>query len=306
MADLPAASAKQPNALWLKAMPALFVLLWSTGFIGAKYGMPYAGPLSFLLVRFTLVTAVLAAVVWLARAPLPADWRAAGHSVVSGLLIHGIYLGAVFWAIAEGMPAGLSALIVGTQPLLTALLVGPLLGEKIGAKQWIGVLLGLIGVALVLAPKAGGAALGGIGPFAFALCLIGLTGITLGTIYQKAFATAMDLRTGALLQYAGATALTVPFVLFVEGFRVEWTLDFLFALAWLAGPLSLGAVTLLMVLIRSGAVASVAALFYLVPSVTAILAFAFFGETLTLIQIAGMALTGFSVWLATKSRLAPL
>jgi len=273
--------------LWTAAAPGVFVLLWSTGFIGARMGMPYADPFTFLLHRFAILTVVLSAIALLWRAPWPKSLADAGHMAVIGLLIHGSYLGGVFWAISQGVHAAVAALIVGVQPLLTAVAAGPYLGEKVSARQWIGLLIGFGGVALVVGDDLNLAAGSGAGILA---CIVALLGITVGTLYQKRHAQGMDLRTGSATQFAAAAlAMLVLSSVFEEG-RIEWTGDFIFAMAWLVVVLSLGAMTLLYVLIRQGAASKVASLFYLVPPVVALEAWLLFDETLNPGDIVGMGL----------------
>jgi len=278
------------------AMPGIFVGLWATGFIGAKYGLPYSEPFTFLSLRFLAVLLVVAAIALSLRPGWPGR-RAAVWSMLVGMLIHGAYLGGVFWAIEHGMPAGVSAVIVGTQPLLTAALSGPLLSERVSGRQWLGLGLGLCGVLAVLAPRLELAG-SGINAATVAACLAALLGITLGTLLQRAKAGGIPLWTGALLQYLGALLVTGPAALLLESRTVTWTMEFILALAWLSIVLSIGAISLLVVMLRRGAVARTAALFYLVPPVAALLAFALFGEALGPVQIAGMAVTAFGVWLA--------
>jgi drug/metabolite transporter (DMT)-like permease len=294
-----AAAAMSGRTNWVSAMPAVFVLLWSTGFIGAKYGLPYAEPLTFLLIRLSLVAAVLTVVALVMRAPWPATWREGAHIAVAGLLVHGVYLGGVFTGIHHGLPAGVAALIVGLQPLLTAAGAGPLLGEKVTPKQWLGLILGLVGVLLVVAEKLSLSTdhLVGAG-----LCTAALIGITAGTLYQKRFCTGMDLRTGAIIQYTATSLGLLAIAPWFETMRVAWTPEFLFALGWLSFVLSVGAVFLLFQLIRRGAAARVASLFYLVPPVTAAIAFLMFGERLGLPALAGMAIAVAGVALVNRSR----
>ncbi|WP_207481491.1 DMT family transporter [Arenibaculum pallidiluteum] len=278
-------------------MPAFFVVLWSTGFIGAKYGLPYAEPLTFLLIRLGLVAVVLGAVALAMRAPWPrraADW---GHIVLVGLLVHGVYLGGVFTAIAHGLPAGLTALIVGLQPLLTATLVGPLLGERVTRRQWAGLVLGLAGVLLVVQQKI---ALRAEDAAALCLAAAALVGITLGTLHQKRFCTGMDLRSGTAIQYAATAAALAIAAPLAETMEVRWTGEFLFALAWLSFVLSVGAVFLLFALIRRGAAASVASLFYLVPPCTALTAWLLFDETLGPVALLGMGIAAAGVALVNR------
>ena len=290
----------KPSDFLFATAPYLFVLLWATGFIGVKYGIPYAEPLTFLLLRVVFTAAILVVVVLVSRAPWPQTPAAALHSAVSGMLIHGVYLGGVFWALARGMPVGIAALIVGVQPLLTALAARLLLKDAILPMQWGGVGIGFVGLSMVLAPKLGmSGAAARLDPLSVLFCVTALCAITAGTIYQKVFAADAGLRTGGLFQYIGAGLLALLGVLAFEEGRVEWTAEFIFALVWLVVVLSLGAISLLMILIRYGAIARVAALFYLVPPVTALFAYLIFGETLTAVQIAGIAVTAFSVWLAS-------
>jgi drug/metabolite transporter (DMT)-like permease len=291
------AAGQETGLGWVRLMPGVFVVLWSTGFIGAKYGLPYAEPLTFLLIRLGLVAAVLAGVALAMRAPWPRSAAEAARIALAGLLVHGVYLGCVFSAIDQGLPAGLAALVVGLQPLLTATLVGPLLGERVTARQWIGFLLGLAGVALVVQEKV---SLRAEDAQALGLTVVALVGITLGTLYQKRHCGGMDLRSGTAIQYA-ATALALGVLApLLETMEVRWTGEFVFALAWLGLVLSVGAVFLLFLLIRRGAAASVASLFYLVPPCTAVTAWLLFDERLGAAALAGMALAATGVALVNR------
>ena len=293
------------SAFAIRVMPVLFVFLWSTGFIGAKYGLPYAEPLTFLTVRFAIVTAILVPVALLTRAQWPARAVQALHVAIVGLLVHAIYLGGVFSAIDRGLPAGVAALIVALQPLVTAVLAGPLLGDRVTRRQGAGFVLGFIGVATVLASKTL-AAPGEIVTFegfdlaAVGLAVAALIGITAGTIYQKRFAAGLDLRSSTVIQYIAAGAATGLLALATETMRIDWTREFLFALSWLTLVLSIGAISLLMLLIRRGAASRTASLFYLVPPSTALIAYILFGETLGPAGIAGVILTAFGVALVFK------
>lgn len=282
---------------WLRLMPGLFVLLWSTGFIGAKYGLPYVEPLTFLLIRLGLVAVVLALVALASRAPWPKDWATAGRIALAGLLVHGVYLSGVFLAIAHGLPAGVTALIVGIQPLLTAALSGPLLGERVSGRQWVGLLLGLAGVGLVVREKLSVDAehLIGIG-----YAVAALVGITLGTLYQKRHGGGMDLRSGTAIQYAATAVVLAVVAPLTETMQVQWTGEFVFALLWLCFVLSVGAIFLLFALIRRGAAAKVASLFYLTPPVTALVAWMLFGEKLGVAALAGMAVAVCGVALVNR------
>ncbi len=277
-------------------IPALFVVLWSTGFIFAKLGMPSAEPATFLAVRFLIVIPLLLVLAVALRARWPSP-RGAGHSAVVGVLMHVVYLGGVFAAIEKGVPAGVSALIVGMQPLLTATLVGPMLGERVKPIQWAGLLLGLAGLVLVLREKL---TLGQGSAFGYLLCFGALAGITIGTIYQKRFCARVDLIAGGIVQFTAALAVTGVLALAFETARVVWTTNFVIAVTWLALVLSVMTVALLMWLIRRGAAAKVASLFYLTPAVAALMAWPLFGETFGLVGLAGMALTVLGVALANR------
>jgi drug/metabolite transporter (DMT)-like permease len=279
--------------------PLLFVLLWSTGFIGAKLGLPYVEPLHFLSLRYALVLGLMGALVLATRAPWPKAPRQALHIGMSGLLVHGVYLGGVFMAIRAGLPAGITALVVGLQPLITALGAGALLGERVGRWQWAGLAMGFAGVALVVQGKFGQVAAAGLLPM-LTPAVAALVGITAGTLYQKRYCPRFDLRTGALLQFAPSLALTAPLAWLIEPGNIQWTGQLLFALAWLVLVLSLGAITLLNLLIRSGGAVNVASLFYLTPAVTALMAWGLFGETLGPTALAGMVLAVGGVALARR------
>ncbi|MGQ4878842.1 DMT family transporter [Billgrantia sp. LNSP4103-1] len=292
------------DAVLLAGMPVLFVALWSTGFIGAKFGLPHAEPFTFLFVRFVLTLALLIPLVKLLGSGWPRGWRLKGHIAVSGLLVHGAYLGGVFYGIYLGMPAGLAALLVGLQPLLTATLAGPLLGERIAMAQWLGLILGLAGITLVLGSKLdpGATLFQGFGLGALACVLVALAGITLGTLYQKRFCTGMPLLSGTVVQYVAAGALLGLGALLLEERHIEWTPTFVLTLAWLVLVLSIAAILLLMALIRRGEASRVASLFYLVPPVTALQAWWLFDERLPLAALIGMAVTILGVVLAARGQ----
>lgn len=276
--------------------PFLFVFLWSTGFIGAKYGLPYAEPLSFLLTRYGSVIALMTVIALVTRAPwpgAPVQWL---HIGVSGVLVHAVYLGGVFVAISHGLPAGVTALVVGMQPLLTALGSGWLLDEKVSARQWGGLGLGFVGVLLVVSGKLGD---GALGPMLIP-ALVALLGITAGTLYQKRFCASFDLRSGSVIQFVPSALVTAVAVFLFEDYRIEWTGQFAFALGWLVLVLSLGAISLLNLLIRSGSAVNVASLFYLTPPTTALIAFAVFGEKFTLTAAFGMLLAVSGVYLVAR------
>jgi drug/metabolite transporter (DMT)-like permease len=287
------------QSAWLGAMPGVFVLLWSTGFIGGKLGIPYAPPLTFLALRFVIVAILLLLVSFATRAPWPSRWSEIGHTAVAGLLVHGVYLGGVFASLAHGVQAGVSALIVGIQPLLVAAVAGPLLGERVTRLQWFGLVLGLIGIGFVVSDKL---SLGLGTPLGMALSVLALIGMTLGTVYQKRFCQHMDLRTGNVIQFAATAGVVLVLAAIFETMQIRWTAPFVFALGWLCLVLSLGAITLLYLLIRRGAAAKVASLFYMVPPVTAVMAYFLFGETLSPLALFGMAVTVTGVALVNVRR----
>lgn len=274
---------------WIALMPFLFVLIWSTGFIIAKFGLPYAPPLTFLLLRFLGVLALLLPVVLIARAPWPVG--RIRHIAVAGLFMQAGYLAGVWCAIKLGMPAGLSALIVGLQPILTAF-AAPMIGESVRRRQWIGLALGLCGVGLVVANKI---SLAGLSAASIGLCVFALISITLGTLYQKKYCPHFDLRTGTIIQFAASIVAVLPFAVWLEdldaGFStVQWTLQFIGALLWAIVGLSIGAIFLLFALIRKSAATSVTSLLYLTPPTTAVMAWAMFGEAFSMIGLLGMTL----------------
>jgi drug/metabolite transporter (DMT)-like permease len=276
-------------------LPLLFVVLWSTGFIGARLGLPHAGPLTFLLIRYGAVLVLMTVIALATRAPWPRrarDWFDIG---VSGLLLHGVYLGGVFMAISRGLPAGVASLVVGLQPLLTAIVAG-LFGEAVPRRQWLGLALGFIGVALVVFGKTGA----GFGAGALVPAVVALVGITAGTIWQKRRCPRFDWRTGAIAQFLPTALATGLVAAATESLHVDWGGEFAFALGWLVLVLSIGAISLLNRLIRQGDVVNVASLFYLTPPCTAFLAWLLFSDTLTGTALAGMAVAVGGVYLARR------
>jgi drug/metabolite transporter (DMT)-like permease len=287
-----------------RLIPATFVVLWATGFIGARYAMPWAEPFTFLAMRFVLAFILFAGLIVLLGSKSLSRAQVL-HAMVAGMLIHGVYLGGVFWAIHRGMPAGLSALIVGLQPLITAVLAGRLLGEKVLPRHWIGLATGLVGIIVVLWPKLGAIG-GGVTAETLGASLISVIGMSFGTIWQKRFASGGDLVAATLWQYAGGAAVALAASLVFETQTVTVNGELIFALVWLVLVLSVGAIFLLMVMIRDGEMTKVASLFYLVPAVTAVMAWALFGEHLDAVQIVGMAITTLGVGLATARGGVPL
>ena len=279
-------------------MPGVFVLLWSTGFVGAKLGLPYAEPLTFLFLRYAAMIVILTLVAFAFRAPWPKGIATWGRVAVVGVTVHGGYLAGVFYSIQAGLPTSVTALIVGVQPLLSAVAAGVFLGENVSRRQWLGLGLGLVGVALVLGDKLTLDIGGYLGPLFAVMALIC---ITFGTIYQKRHNDQMDLRSGSAIQFGAAAIPTGIGALLFETRDVVWSGEFIFALSWLTVVISIGAITLLFILIRQGAVAKVASLFYLVPPVTAVYGWLMFDETLSAMSLVGMAVVVLAVALVTQS-----
>ena len=289
----------QSNApAWLPVAPVLFVLLWATGFVGAGLSMPHSEPFTFLTARFAAVVPLMALLAFAVKASWPKP-RDVLNVMFVGAVIHGVYLGAVFWTIDRGMPTGVAALIVGLQPLMTAVLAGWMLGDEVRARHWTALGLGLVGVMLVLWPKLD-LLDSGINSVTITAGFVGVMAISLGTVFQKRFATGVNLITGAVWQYAGATLATGIAALAVEDLQITWNRDVIIAFAWLTLVLSIGAVHLYMVMIRHGQISKVSAVFYLVPAIAALIAWVMFGETLLLVQIAGMLICAFAVAIATR------
>ena len=289
------------SRLAIAAAPVVFVLLWSTGFIGARYGLPYIEPMTFLGVRMLCVVAVMLVIALASGARWPSG-RETGHSLAVGAMVHFLYLGGVFVAISQGVPAGVSALIPGLQPILTSTIANRFMGERVTRLQWLGLCLGLAGVALVLHDRS--IMLAGT-PFGWAASVMSLLGITLGTLYQKRFCGAIDWRTGNLVQYAGACTLFWLASFAFETRVIHWTGELVFAIAWLVLVLSIAGVALMYWLIRRSAATGFASLFYLVPAVTALMAFALFGERLDRLSVLGMLVCAAGVVLANRGAARP-
>jgi drug/metabolite transporter (DMT)-like permease len=279
--------------LTIIAAPGLFVILWASGFIGAKLGLPYAEPLTFLFLRMFGAVLLLGAITFYARPKWP---KRTGilDSCAIGVFMHALYLGGVYISIANGLPAALSALIVGLQPLLTSTIANRLLGERVVARQWGGLLLGIVGVYLVVQDKA---TTGAATSLAWLASLVALLSITFGTIYQKRFGSGIDWRPGMLIQYGAAGILFALGAMAFETRIVHWTPEFLFALCWLVILLSFGAIWLLYFLISRAAATRVVSLFYLTPPVTALMAWALFSERLAVGALVGMVFCAFGVFL---------
>ena len=278
-----------------RAAPAIFVVLWSTGFIATKYALNNAEPLTYLAIRMVVVVAIMAVIVAVARPQWP-DRLGMAHSVVSGILVHGFYLGGTAVAIAHSIPAGLSALIPGLQPILTSTLANRWLGERVTPLQWTGLLLGLAGVVLILhdRPMSGDAGWGWLASG------VSLVSITSGTLYQRRYCGKIDWRAGNLVQYVAVMIFFAAAAGLFENNVVHWTGEFVLSVAWLAMVLSIGSIGLLYWLIRRSVATSVASLFYLVPAVTAVMAYALFGERLDAVAIWGMIACAAAVFLVNR------
>lgn len=281
-------------------MPSLFVLIWSTGFIVARGSAPHADPLLFTAVRLGCVTLILGLIALAAGARFPAGWKGWRGPFVSGFLMQGVYLSGTFVAISLGLPAGIAALIGSLQPLLTAALAGPLLGERVSRRRAGGIALGFLGAAFVLVPKLGATDPSGIPPVAVAISFGCVAALTLGTLWQKRTGGGGDLLANAVLQFLGGTAFAMPLTLLFGRAVFDPVGPLWLSLAWAVLVNSVTGVLLLLFLIRRGAVAGVAALFFLVPPVSAAMGYVLFGETLTWIQVAGMGVAALGVAVANR------
>jgi drug/metabolite transporter (DMT)-like permease len=284
------------QAGWLRSMPVVFVLIWSTGFIVARYGMPQSPPLKFLAMRFALAVLCFGAWARLARASWPAGRGQWAHLAVTGVLMHAGYLGCVWAAVKLGMGAGLVALLVGLQPVLTAVWVASR-GGQVALRQWLGLALGFGGLALVVWQKLG---LGEVDGANLALALFALVSITAGTLYQKRYLAPCAVPTANCVQNLAALLVAWPLALALETEAIRWNADFAGAMAWSVLVLTLGGSSLLYLMIQRGAATAVTSLLYLVPPTTALMAWALFGEPITLFTLAGTALTAFGVALVVR------
>jgi drug/metabolite transporter (DMT)-like permease len=294
---MPATPDLRLSNLAIASAPLLFVVLWSTGFIGTRYGLPYIEPMTFLAVRMTAVVVLMAIIAWVAGARLP-DRAGIGHSFATGLLVHGVYLGGVFLAIAQGVPAGISALIPGLQPILTSTIANRFMGEKVTPQQWAGLVLGLGGVALVLHDRQMLAEASVLG---WVASVVSLIGITLGALYQKRFGGGIDWRSGNAIQYLGVAVVFWIIAFAFETRVIHWSVELVGALAWLVVVLSVATVGLMYWLIRRSAATRFASLFYLVPATTALMAYILFGEKLDALSIFGMVVCAAGVLIVNRA-----
>jgi drug/metabolite transporter (DMT)-like permease len=280
-----------------RTAPAVFVLLWSSAFVGAKFGLPFTEPLTFMCLRFTLVTAAFLILALLFKATWPASWTEAGHIALVGLMVQALYLSGTFIALDRGAPVGLVALILGLQPVLTVLIVSLLPSGRVAPRQWLGVVIGFAGLILVLWRKLD---LGEIDPLSLGLVCLGVCFITAGALYQQRFCSGMDLLSGNVIQAAVAAVVTGLGAWWLEEMRVDWDPRFVGALAWMVIVVSLGAHSLLLMMLRHSQATKVASLFYLTPPTAAVMAFFMFDERLTLLALAGMAVTVLGVALVVR------
>ncbi|MBC3884397.1 DMT family transporter [Undibacterium griseum] len=273
------------SSLLLRSLPGIFIFIWASGYVVAKYGLPYAEPLTFLCMRYLGVILFMLTLAVIMRAPWPA--RSAWPQIaVAGILMQAMYLGGIWCAVKLGMPAGLAALIANTQPILTAVM-GPLIGERIRGKQWLGLAFGIMGVGLVVANKISVVSLS---PVSVGLATMALLAMTTGTLYQKKTCPSFDVRTGQVIQFGASLLVTLPFALLLETQTVQWTPQFFAALAWSVFVLSGVGISVLYILIRHGEATKVTSYMYLVPAVTAAMAWLMFGEKFTATAAAGMAI----------------
>jgi drug/metabolite transporter (DMT)-like permease len=284
------------ESITARAAPAIFVVLWSTGFIGTKYVLAGAEPLTYLAVRMVLAALLMGLIAAVSRAAWPKGTDIF-HSAVSGLLVHGFYLGGTAVAIFHSVPAGLSALIPGLQPILTSTLANRWLGERVTPLQWTGLLMGLAGTLIVLH----GRSMEGEAGWGWMATGVALISITLGTLYQKRYCGTIDWRSGNAVQFLSAAALFALGAWLFETRVIVWNREFVLSLAWLVVVLSIGSIGLLYWLIRHSAATQVASLFYLVPSVTALMAYLLFDERLDGLSIAGMVICAAAVLLVNRS-----
>jgi len=281
------------SQFFIRLMPWVFVWVWSTGFLVAKLGKSYAEPFTLLSYRFALALAVLFVIIRFVDCSWPSTWRLAAHCMVVGLLLHGVYLGGIFQAISLGMPAGLSAMVIGLQPLTMALFAGLMLGERVSKRQWLGLVMGLVGLYLVLGEQFSidtQTIFEGFSGWSPVLVGASLLAIAFGTLYQKKYCHQVELLSSIWLQYAAALVLSIGIAFMFETRAVDWQWQFIMSLAWQVLALSIGAIVLLMIMIRQGAAAKVGSLFYLVPPAVAIQAWFLFGEALGLQGLLGIVL----------------
>ena len=281
--------------------PIIFVLLWSTGFIGAKYILPFAEPFVFLTIRYLFATLILVAIAKAIGESLRISWPQVKQSILVSVFLHVIYIGGVFYAIFIDIPAGITAVIVSLQPILVSAIAIPLLNERLSYKQIFGLLLGFIGVTFLLIPKLFEGDLSiGFSAAGITACVLALLGTTAGYLIQKKGGSDIPFLAGTAVQFASATIIFAIASIIFEPLKVDITLEFILALAWIVIALSIGSIFLLFYLLRKGSASSVSSLYYLVPPLTAIQAYLFFGERINTIGLVGMALAALGTLIVTK------
>jgi len=285
-----------------KFAPGLFVLLWSTGFIGAKYGVPYAPPFYFLAIRMAIASLLLFIAISFLRKSQPITRSIICPSTMIGLTLHGAYLGGCFFAVSRGMPAGVAALIVSLQPVLVSLFAAKYLNESLNARAVFGLILGLIGLVVVVLPRISTTGTNTISLVAIGASAIGLLGGTAGTILQKKYGGVIPTLAGTSIQYAATAVVLLTLALIFEKPEIQWTAKFVGALTWLVLALSFGAILLLFFLLSHGSAASVSSLYYLVPAATAIEAYFFFDEHISPVSLLGTLITVVGVWLVVSKQ----
>jgi drug/metabolite transporter (DMT)-like permease len=294
-------AAPYPASLPAISLPLLFIIMWSSGYVVGKMALPFVGPFTLIFIRFATAALVLLAVALASKAPWPKTLAQVGHLVVVGLLIQAMQFSGLYMGLGLGVSAAVAALIVGTMPVFTALGAVKFLNEKVSGVEWMGLIGGLVGVALVvyeqLAASSAGASL-----TAYLCVVLALVGITAGTLYQKKFCTGMDLRTGGFIQLSTAAAVTYFLADHYEALQVSWTPTMIFASGWLSLVNSIGAISILYVLMRKGEASRVAGLFHLIPAVTALMGFVFLGESFSWINAVGFAITAAAVYVCTHKR----
>ena len=285
-----------------KFAPGLFVLLWSTGFIGVKYGVPYAPPFYFLAIRMAIASLLLFIAISFLRKSQPITRSIIWPSTMIGLTLHGAYLGGCFFAVSRGMPAGVAALIVSLQPVLVSLFAAKYLNESLNARAVFGLILGLIGLVVVVLPRISTTGTNTISLVAIGASAIGLLGGTAGTILQKKYGGVIPTLAGTSIQYAATAVVLLTLALIFEKPEIQWTAKFVGALTWLVLALSFGAILLLFFLLSHGSAASVSSLYYLVPAATAIEAYFFFDEHISPVSLLGTLITVIGVWLVVSKQ----
>jgi drug/metabolite transporter (DMT)-like permease len=293
-------TASSPATLPALSLPVLFILMWSSGYVVGKMALPFVGPYTLIFIRFASAALILLAVALATGAPWPKTCAQFGHLIVVGLLIQALQFAGLYMGLGLGVSAGVAALIVGTMPVFTALGATRFLNEKVSRVEWMGLVGGLFGVALVVYEQLASSASASLSAY---LCVVlALVGITVGTLYQKKFCSAMDLRTGGFIQLSTAAIVTFFLAQHGEGLAVQWTATMIFSASWLALVNSIGAISILFILVRKGEASRVAGLFHLIPAVTALMGFVFLGETFSAINALGFLITALAVYACTRAK----